>query len=61
LQAALDDLEPNDVLVLTRGRVYRHDDVLRVTRPWSRVTGPGRLLAGNEQRSALRLEASERG
>lgn len=57
LQAALDALDPNDVLVLPQGRVYRHDDVLRVTRPWSRITGPGRLLAGNEERSALRLEA----
>lgn len=57
LQSALDHLRPGDTLALGADRTYRHDDVLRVRGPRTTVTGPGRLLAGNEERSALSLEA----
>ncbi len=57
LQRALDALSPGDVLELEAGRVYRHDDVLRVRRQGTGLTGAATLLATDEERSALLVEA----
>lgn len=57
LQRALNALRAGDTLVLPKGRVYRHDDLLLVTRPGSRVSGPGTLLAVDEEQSSLQLQA----
>lgn len=57
LQSALSSLREGDQLRLTAGRTYRHGDVLVVDVDGVRLTGPGILLASNEERSALHLRA----
>jgi hypothetical protein len=59
LQQALDALERGQTLVLQAGRVYRHTQVLVARRPGSRITGPGQLLATDEERSSLQLQADD--
>jgi hypothetical protein len=57
VQRALDALAPGDTLVLPRGRSFVHSDVLTVRRPDVRVTGGGSLVATDEARSAVVLDA----
>lgn len=59
LQRALDAAGPGTTLVLGAGRTYAHGDVLRVRRPGTRLTGPGRLLATDEARSSVWVEADD--
>jgi polygalacturonase len=58
LQRGLDALQPGQVLVLASGRTYRHAQVLTLTRPDTGLIGPGELLAADEERSALQLQAA---
>lgn len=58
LARALDELEPGQALVLARGRTYLHADVLVCAVPDVLVTGGGVLLATEEERSSLQVEAS---
>ena len=57
LQRGLDALEPGQTLRLTDGRTYRHDRVLTMRVPRTHLEGAATLLAGDEERSALRIEA----
>jgi hypothetical protein len=59
LQRALDALEPGQELRLAPEAVYRHDDVVLVRRPGAVVAGPGTLLAGDEERSSLQVQAAD--
>lgn len=59
LQRALDALVPGQELALEAGRVYRHDTVLVVRSEGARMVGPGTLLAGVEERSALQVAADD--
>lgn len=59
VQRALDALRPGDVLRIAAGRVYRHTDVLAVRVPGVRITGPGVLLATDEERSEVLLDADD--
>lgn len=57
VQRALDSVRSGEVLQFPAGRVFRHTDVLVVRVPGVRVTGPGTLLATNETRSAVFVNA----
>ena len=57
LQRSLDAVAPGQALVLSRGRTYRHSDVLRAGVPGSRINGGGTLLATREDRSMVFLDA----
>lgn len=57
VQRALDALRPGDTLVFPAGKVFRHTDVLTVRTPGVRISGPGTLLATNEGRSSVRINA----
>ena len=59
IQRALDALEPGQTLRLASGRTYRHDQVLTVHVPGTHLTGAATLMAGDEERSALRIEADD--
>ena len=57
LQRALEGVAVGGTLALTRGRTYLHSDVLTLTVADVVLTGGGTLLATQEERSALRIEA----
>ncbi|NAZ81097.1 hypothetical protein GTR02_04620 [Kineococcus sp. R8] len=57
LQRALDALAPGDTLRVPRGQVFRHTDILTIRTAGVRVTGPGALLATNEARSEVFVDA----
>jgi polygalacturonase len=57
LQAALDAMVPGTTLLLPAGKVFAHSDVLRVRVADTSVAGGGTLLATNEARSGVWLEA----
>ena len=57
LRQALAEVPPGGTLALTPDRVYRHDEVLTVDVPGVTISGPGTLLAGEEERSAVVLAA----
>ena len=57
LQRALDSLKAGDTLRIPAGKTYRHTDVLTIRNAGVRLSGPGTLLATNEQRSALSIDA----
>lgn len=59
LQRALDALEPGQTLRLDDGRTYRHDRVLVMRVPDTRLEGAATLLAGDEEHSALKIEADD--
>lgn len=59
LQRALSELAPGGTLVLPQGRTYLHSDVLVLGARGATVRGGGTLLATDEERSALRLEADD--
>ncbi len=59
LQSALDRLRPGDTLVLPEGRSFVHSDVLRIRVPGVRLTGGGSLVAVEEARSAVVVEADD--
>ena len=59
LQQALDSLAPGDTLVIPGGRSFLHSDVLAVRVPGVRLTGAGTLVATNEARSAVVLDADD--
>lgn len=59
LQRALDAMAPGTALVLPAGKVFAHNDVLRVRVAGATVTGGGTLLATNEARSSVWLEADD--
>jgi hypothetical protein len=59
LQRALDGLHPGDTLVLPEGRSFVHSDVLRVRVPGVRLTGGGSLVAVEEARSSVVVEADD--
>ena len=57
LQEALAALRSGDSLTLGEGRTYRHHDVLELATPRTTLTGPGVLLAADEERSSLFVRA----
>lgn len=57
LQRAFDSAGPGTAVVLATGRTYAHSDVLHLRKAGTHVTGGGVLLATNEQRSAVWIEA----
>lgn len=57
LQRVLAELRPQERLELTAGRTYLHSDVLVVGVPDVLVLGGGTLLAADESRSSLQVEA----
>lgn len=59
LQRAFDALTPGQTLEIAAGKVYRHSDVLTVRRPDVRISGGGTLLATNEDRSEVLLDADD--
>ena len=59
LQRALDSLEAGDTLIIPAGKTYRHTDVLTIRNAGVRLSGPGTLLATNEERSALSIDADD--
>ncbi len=57
LQRALDSADAGDAVVLPAGRTFAHDDVLRLRRDGTTLTGGGTLLATDAERSTLWVEA----
>ncbi|GAB2597879.1 hypothetical protein GCM10009593_44130 [Microlunatus antarcticus] len=57
LQRSLDALRPGDTLAIGDGKVYRHTDILTVRTPDVRIVGQGTLLATNEARSEVFVDA----
>jgi hypothetical protein len=57
LQRALDGLSAGETLVLPAGRTFAHSDVLRVRVPGVTLTGGGSLLATNEARASVSVDA----
>jgi polygalacturonase len=57
LQAAIASLTPGDVLQIPAGYTFAHSDVLDIATASVRVTGGGTLLATNEARSSVWLDA----
>ena len=57
LQRALDSLQSGDILVIPAGKTYRHSDVLTIHNAGAHLRGPGTLLATDEAKSALSVEA----
>jgi polygalacturonase len=53
LQQALDAVTSGGTVSFAEGKVYRHTDVLVAGVPGSHLTGPGVLLATNEERSSF--------
>ena len=59
LQAALDDLESGQSLVLDEGSTFAVSDILTITRDGVTVTGGGTLLSTDEERSSLLVQADD--
>ena len=59
LRRALDALRPGDTLVIGTGKVYTHSDVLTISTPDVRIAGSGTLLATEESRSAVFVDADD--
>ena len=59
LQRALDSLQSGDTLVIRAGKTYRHSDVLTIRNAGAHLRGPGTLLATDEAKSALSIEADD--
>ena len=59
VQRALDAVAPGGTVLLPAGHVFRHTEVLAARVPGSRLTGGGTLLATEEERSALWLDADD--
>ncbi|WP_170121351.1 glycosyl hydrolase family 28-related protein [Geodermatophilus tzadiensis] len=59
LQRALDALRPGDTLVLPEGRTFLHSDVLTIRVPTTRLAGGGSLVAVEEARSAVVVDADD--
>lgn len=59
LEAALHALRSGDTLVIPAGTTCRHSGVLSVTTPGVHITGPGTLLATNEQNSSIWIDADD--
>ncbi|GAB2597885.1 right-handed parallel beta-helix repeat-containing protein [Microlunatus antarcticus] len=57
LRRALDALRPGTTLKLGAGKVYAHDDVLTLRTPRVRIAGKATLLATDESRSAVFVDA----
>jgi len=57
LQQALDAARPGVPVLVPAGRAFAHADVLRITVAGTRVTGGGVLLATQEERSAVWVQA----
>jgi hypothetical protein len=57
LQRSLDALESGDTLEIPQGMVFRHTDVLTVRVPCVRLAGGGALVATDEARSAVFVDA----
>ncbi len=57
LQRALDSLQNGATLVIPAGKIYRHSDVLTIRHAGVHLRGPGTLLATEEAKSALTIEA----
>lgn len=57
LQRALDSLQAGETLLIPAGKTFRHTDVLTIRKAGVRLTGGGTLLATNEEKSALSIEA----
>ncbi len=59
LQRAFDSLKPGDTLVIEAGKTYRHSEVLTLRNAGAHLRGPGTLLATDEAKSALTIEADD--
>jgi hypothetical protein len=59
LQSALDSLAAGQTLRIPAGHTCRHSDVVVIRRPRTRVIGPGTLLATDEARSAVVVDADD--
>jgi hypothetical protein len=57
LQKAFDAMQPGTDLVIPAGRTFAHADVLHLTKAGTRLTGGGTLLATNENRSSVWVQA----
>ena len=57
LNTAFSKAPQGSTVVLTSGKTYAHNDILRIEVPGLRVTGGGRLLATNEERSGVWIDA----
>jgi hypothetical protein len=59
LQRALDGLSAGESLVLPAGRTFAHSDVLRVRVPGVTLRGGGTLLATDEARASVHVDADD--
>ncbi len=59
LKTAITALKTGDTLVIPAGTICRHSDVLELKTPGVHLSGPGTLLATNEARSAVWLNADD--
>lgn len=59
LRTALAFLRPGDQLVIPAGRTFRHTDLLELDVPRVHLTGGGALLATDEVRSAVWINADD--
>jgi polygalacturonase len=59
LQRAFDAMAPGSTMILPAGKVFAHSDILRIRVAGAVVTGGGTLLATNEGRSSVWLEADD--
>lgn len=57
IRAAINALRPGDTLAIAAGKVYRHTDVLTIRTPDVLIKGSGTLLATDESRSAVFVDA----
>lgn len=58
LQRALSQVRTGEALVFAEGRTYLHSDVLVLTVPGVLLRGGGQLLATDEERSSLQVDAA---
>lgn len=59
LQRAFSSTPASGTVLVPAGRTFRYTKVLKVTTPGLRVTGGGTLLATDEERSSLQLDADD--
>ncbi len=57
VQKALDSLQAGETLVFPKGKVFRHTNVLTVGVAGAHLSGPGTLLATDETKSCVRVNA----